>query len=53
MKAKATRKKYTVKASNGNATSADSLQDGINICNHLRSGALVVDQFGTVYFIKP
>ena len=52
-KMKTTRKKYTVKALNGNTTSANSLQDGIDICNHLRSGALVVDQFGTVHFIKP
>jgi hypothetical protein len=47
------RKRFKVIASNGNSTSADSLKDGKDICNHLRPGAKVVDQFGVVHYTKP
>jgi hypothetical protein len=49
---KAPRKRFKVIASNGNSTPADSLKDGIDICNHLRSGAKVVDQFGNTHYTK-
>jgi hypothetical protein len=53
MRMKTPRKRFKLITITGNSTPVISLKEGIIICEYLSSGAKVIDQFGTVHYIKP